>query len=179
VKWLRKVWKWLSEFPRNESPLANFTPRAQQVLALARREADRLNQHQVDAGHLLSALAVFGEGVAANVLRRKGVDLARLRLEAESQLASLCNAGSSGHLPFTNRAKHALACAQKEARALGHTYVGTEHILLGLLRDGDQMPARLLNRLGLTIGETRQEVLRELDPNFGMEMTGGEPQGDR
>ena len=150
-----------------------FTPRAQQVLALARQEADRLNHHQVDAEHLLLALATFGEGVAAHILRRRGELLTRLCEVTKSQLTHRADTGLPPRVPYADRAKLVLAYAQKESRALGHTYVGTEHILLGLLRDGDQMPARLLNRLGMTLEETRKHVLQELDPNLGVETGGG------
>jgi len=144
----------------------NFTPRAQQVLDLARKEADRFNHNFVGTEHLLLGLIKLGQGVAVNVLQKLGLDLETVRLEVEKQVGTGPDQKMMGNIPYTPRVKKVLALAQKEARALNHTYVGTEHILLGLLREGDGVAARVLKNLDVDIEQTRQEVLKELDPNF-------------
>ena len=111
----------------------NFTPRAQQVLALARKEADRFNHNYVGTEHLLLGLIKLGQGVAVNVLQKMGLDLETVRMEVEKQVGSGPGQKMIGNIPYTPRVKKVLALAAKEAKALNHTYVGTEHILLGLL----------------------------------------------
>ena len=144
----------------------NFTPRAQQVLALARKEADRFNHNYVGTEHLLLGLIKLGQGVAVNVLQKLGLDLETVRIEVEKQVGSGPDTKMSGNIPYTPRVKKVLALAGKEAKALNHSYVGTEHILLGLLREGDGVAARVLKTLEVDIERTRNEVLKELDPNF-------------
>jgi ATP-dependent Clp protease ATP-binding subunit ClpC len=152
----------------------NFTPRAQQVLALARKEADRFNHNYVGTEHLLLGLIKLGQGVAVNVLQKLGLDLETVRIEVEKQVGSGPDTKMSGNIPYTPRVKKVLALAGKEAKALNHSYVGTEHILLGLLREGDGVAARVLKTLEVDIERTRNEVLKELDPNF----TSGEAEGE-
>ncbi|PAW78439.1 MAG: NDP-hexose 4-ketoreductase [Verrucomicrobia bacterium Tous-C9LFEB] len=158
----------------------NFTPRAQQVLALARKEADRFNHNYVGTEHLLLGLIKLGQGVAVNVLQKMGLDLETVRIEVEKQVGSGPDTKMSGNIPYTPRVKKVLALAGKEAKALNHSYVGTEHILLGLLREGDGVAARVLKSLEVDIERTRNEVLKELDPNFasgeGSEEETGESQ---
>jgi ATP-dependent Clp protease ATP-binding subunit ClpC len=144
----------------------NFTPRAQQVLALARKEADRFNHNYVGTEHLLLGLIKLGQGVAVNVLQKMGLDLETVRMEVEKQVGSGPDTKISGNIPYTPRVKKVLALAGKEAKALSHSYVGTEHILLGLLREGDGVAARVLKSLDVDLDRARNEVLRELDPNF-------------
>ena len=144
----------------------NFTPRAQQVLALARKEADRFNHNFVGTEHLLLGLIKLGQGVAVNVLQKLGLDLETVRMEVEKQVGTGPDQKMIGNIPYTPRVKKVLALAAKEAKALNHTYVGTEHILLGLLREGDGVAARVLKNLDVDIEQTRQEILKELDPNF-------------
>ena len=144
----------------------NFTPRAQQVLALARKEADRFNHNFVGTEHLLLGLIKLGQGVAVNVLQKMGLDLETVRMEVEKQVGTGPDQKMIGNIPYTPRVKKVLALASKEAKALNHTYVGTEHILLGLLREGDGVAARVLKNLEVDIELTRQEILKELDPNF-------------
>jgi hypothetical protein len=151
--------------PISDAP-ANFTPRACQVLALARREADRFNHNFVGTEHLLLGLIALGQGVAVNVLQRLGLDLEVVRMEVEKQVGTGPDEKMIGKIPYTPRVKKVLALAEKEARALNHTYVGTEHILLGLLREGDGVAARVLLNLDVDIEQVRQEILKELDPNF-------------
>ncbi|HEX4138706.1 MAG TPA: ATP-dependent Clp protease ATP-binding subunit, partial [Candidatus Methylacidiphilales bacterium] len=168
----------------------NFTPRAQQVLALARKEADRFNHNYVGTEHLLLGLIKLGQGVAVNVLQKLGLDLETVRIEVEKQVGSGPDTKMSGNIPYTPRVKKVLALAGKEAKALNHSYVGTEHILLGLLREGDGVAARVLKTLEVDIERTRNEVLKELDPNFASgegeseesgepsQQGGGGPQGE-
>lgn len=144
----------------------NFTPRAQQVLALARKEADRFNHNYVGTEHLLLGLIKLGQGVAVNVLQKMGLDLETVRMEVEKQVGSGPETKMVGNIPYTPRVKKVLALAGKEAKALNHSYVGTEHILLGLLREGEGVAARVLKSLEVDIERTRNEILRELDPNF-------------
>src|SRR5436309_3118695 len=156
----------------------NFTPRAQQVLALARKEADRFNHNYVGTEHLLLGLIKLGQGVAVNVLQKMGLDLETVRMEVEKQVGSGPETKMVGNVPYTPRVKKVLALAGKEAKALNHSYVGTEHILLGLLREGEGVAARVLKTLELDIERTRNEILKELDPNFTpaeSDQEGGEP----
>src|SRR5437667_4031052 len=144
----------------------NFTPRAQQVLALARREADRFHHNFVGTEHVLLGLISLGQGTAVSVLRKMGLDLETVRKEVEKQVGTGPDQKMIGNIPYTPRVRRVLALAAKEAKALNHTYVGTEHILLGLLREGDGVAARVLKNLDVDIEQTRQEILKELDPNF-------------
>ncbi|PYK29250.1 MAG: NDP-hexose 4-ketoreductase [Verrucomicrobia bacterium] len=155
----------------------NFTPRAQQVLQLARKEADRFNHNYVGTEHLLLGLIKLGQGVAVNVLQKMGLDLETVRMEVEKQVGSGPETKIVGNIPYTPRVKKVLALAGKEAKALNHSYVGTEHILLGLLREGEGVAARVLKSLEIDIERTRNEILKELDPNFTPSETeeGGEP----
>src|ERR1017187_7746465 len=168
---LKSLWKTLaaasaSAGQESFEPLANFTPCAQQVLALARKEADRFHHNFVGTEHVLLGLLKLGQGVAVNVLLKLGLDLGSVRQEVEKQVGIGPDQKMWGNIPYTPRVKKVLALAQKEAKALNHTYVGTEHILLGLLREGDGVASRVLLNLGVDIEKTRQEILKELDPNF-------------
>ncbi len=147
----------------------NFTPRAQQVLALSRKEADRFNHNYVGTEHLLLGLIKLGQGVAVNVLQKMGLDLETVRQEVEKQVGSGQENKMDGNIPYTPRVKKVLALAGKEAKALQHSYVGTEHILLGLLREGEGVAAQVLKNLEVDLDRTRNEVLKELDPNFNPE----------
>jgi ATP-dependent Clp protease ATP-binding subunit ClpC len=159
----------------SDEAMSNFTPRAQQVLALARKEADRFNHNFVGTEHLLLGLIKLGQGVAVNVLQKMGLDLETVRLEVEKQVGTGPDQKMIGNIPYTPRVKKVLDLARREAKNLNHTYIGTEHILLGLLREGDGVAARILRSLDVDIEQTRQEVLRELDPNFTGQEEPGEP----
>lgn len=150
----------------SDESMNNFTPRAQQVLALARKEADRFNHSFVGTEHLLLGLINLGQGVAVNVLQKMGLDLETVRLEVEKQVGTGPDQKLAGNIPYTPRVKKVLELSKKEAKALHHTYVGTEHILLGLLREGEGVAARVLKNLDIDIDLCRQEILHELDPNF-------------
>jgi ATP-dependent Clp protease ATP-binding subunit ClpC len=120
----------------------------------------------------LLGLIKLGQGVAVNVLQKLGLDLETVRMEVEKQVGTGPDQKMIGNIPYTPRVKKVLALAAKEAKALNHTYVGTEHILLGLLREGDGVAARVLKNLDVDIEQTRQEILKELDPNFASQEEG-------
>ena len=144
----------------------NYTPRAKQVIQIARTEADRFNHSYVGTEHLLLGLVALGQGVAVTVLERMGISLESLRLEVEKVVGQGPETKTVGNVPFTPRAKKVLQLATAEARALHHTYVGTEHILLGLLREGEGVASQVLRALNVDLDTTRIEVMRELDPNY-------------
>ncbi|HRJ47613.1 MAG TPA: ATP-dependent Clp protease ATP-binding subunit [Opitutaceae bacterium] len=159
----------------SQEPMNNFTPRAQQVLALARKEADRFHHNYVGTEHILLGLIKLGQGVAVSVLQKMGLDLETVRAAVEKQVGTGQETKTPGSIPYTPRVKKVLALAGKEAKTLNHSYVGTEHILLGLLREGEGVAARVLKSLDIDIERTRNEILRELDPQFsGGEQGGGE-----
>ncbi|MAH40454.1 MAG: NDP-hexose 4-ketoreductase [Puniceicoccaceae bacterium] len=151
-------------------PLNNFTPRAQQVLALSRKEAERFHHNYVGTEHLLLGLINLGQGVAVNVLQRMDLDLQTVRVAVEKQVGVGPESKPSGTIPYTPRVKKVLALSGKEAKLLNHSYVGTEHILLGLLREGEGVAARVLKSLNIDIERCRNEILSELDPNFSGEV---------
>ncbi len=152
----------------------NFTPRAQQVLALARKEADRFHHNYVGTEHILLGLIKLGQGVAVSVLQKMGLDLETVRNAVEKQVGMGTEMKVQGSIPYTPRVKKVLALAGKEAKTLNHSYVGTEHILLGLLREGEGVAARVLKSLDIDIERTRQEILHELDPQLS---AGGPAEG--
>ena len=146
-----------------------LTPRAQQVLALSRKEAGRLNHNFVGTEHLLLGLIKLGQGIAVNVLHKLGLDFNTVRMEVE-KLAPHSNGSQDFYnLPYTPRAKRVLRLAEKDAKALHHTYLGTEHILLGLLAEGDGVAGKVFKKFNLNLKQVREEILKELDPNFPSE----------
>ena len=147
-------------------PSQNFTPRAQQVLALSRKEAERFHHNYIGTEHLLLGLINLGQGVAVNVLQKMGLDLETVRSAVEKQVGMGPDQMDAEQIPYTPRVKKVLALATKEAKLLNHSYVGTEHILLGLLKEGEGVAARVLKSLDVDIERCRQEILAELDPNF-------------
>ena len=157
---------------------SNFTPRAQRVIQLARREADNFNHPYVGTEHLLLGLIALGEGVAVNVLDRLGISLEAVRLEVEKAVGQGPETKTVGNVPFTPRSKKVLQLAAAEAQSLSHTYVGTEHILLGLLREGEGVAAQVLRNLNIDLETARLEVMRELDPSFEMEGEDEEAEDD-
>ncbi len=148
---------------------SNFTPRAQRVIQLARKEADRFNHPYVGTEHLLLGLIALGEGVAVNVLERMGISLESVRLEVEKAVGQGPETKTVGNAPFTPRSKKVLHLAMAEAQALHHTYVGTEHILLGLLREDEGVAAQIFARLDIDVENVRIEVMKELEPDFDFE----------
>ena len=139
-----------------------FTDRARKVMALANQEAQRFNHEYIGTEHILLGLVKEGSGVGANVLKNLDVDIKKLRLEIEKLVKSGPDMVTMGKLPQTPRAKKVIEYAIEEARALNHNYVGTEHILLGLLRETEGIAAQVLMNLGLKLEDVRQEVLNLL-----------------
>ncbi|MBI4249853.1 MAG: ATP-dependent Clp protease ATP-binding subunit [Elusimicrobia bacterium] len=139
-----------------------FTERAQRVILIAQEEAKRLNHDYVGTEHILLGLIALGEGVAAQVLANLGVDLRRVRSEIEKIVGTGDNVMLLGEIPFTPRAKKVLEYAVEEAQHMGHSYVGTEHLLLGLIREEEGVAARVLENLGLKLEVVREEVLNLL-----------------
>jgi hypothetical protein len=170
MKWLKSFFKGaiMPEGSQFVEP-SNFTPRAQQVLTLARKEADRYHHNFVGTEHLLLGIIKLGQGTAVNALATMGVDLEKVTSEVEKLIGPGPDQKMVGHIPYTPRVKKVLSLAAKEAKALNHTYVGTEHIPLGLLSEGDGVAARVLKNLGVDTEVTRSHVLKELDPNYSPE----------
>src|SRR5436189_4726103 len=139
-----------------------FTDRARKVMALANQEAQRLNHEYIGTEHRALGLVKEGSGVGANVLKNLDVDLRKVRLEVEKLVKSGPDMVTMGKLPQTPRAKKVIEYAIEEARNLNHNYVGTEHLLLGLLREHDGVAAQVLMNLGLKLEEVREEVLNLL-----------------
>ena len=146
--------------------MSNLTPRAQQVLQLARKEAERFNHQYIGTEHILLGLIALGEGEAVNVLQKMGVDIDTLHLEVEKAVGQGQDTQIMGTLPMTPRAKKVLALASAEAKELNHNYVGTEHILLGLLREDEGVAAQILKNLNIDLNHTRIEVMKLLDPDY-------------
>ena len=147
-----------------------FTDRARKVMQLANQEAQRFNHEYIGTEHILLGLVKEGSGVAANVLKNLDVDLRKIRLEVEKLVQSGPEMVTMGKLPQTPRAKKVIEYSMEEARNLNHNYVGTEHILLGLLREQEGVAAQVLMNLGLKLDEVREEVLNLL----GHGLEGGE-----
>lgn len=143
----------------------HFTPRASQVFEIAEQEAIRLNRVAIDTEHVLLGLVKLGRGVSTNVLGRMGVDLKQVCLKVEEQLAGAGQTKIQHPMPLTRSVKKVLVMAEHEARSLSHSYVGTEHILLGLLSVQGGVAAQILQSLGVSHAEARRQILRELDPN--------------
>lgn len=139
--------------------LERFTDRARKVLQLANQEAQRFCHEYIGTEHILLGLVKEGSGVAANVLKNLDIDLRKVRLEVEKLVQSGPDMLPQDKLPQTPRAKKVMELAVEEARLLRHNYVGTEHILLGLLRENEGVAAQVLLNLGLSLQEVREEVL--------------------
>jgi len=139
-----------------------FTDRARKVMALANQEAQRFNHEYIGTEHILLGLVKEGSGVGATVLKNLDIDIKKLRIEIEKQVPNGPDMVTMGKLPQTPRAKKVIEYAIEEARSLNHNYVGTEHILLGLLRESEGIAAQVLMNLGLKLEDVRQEVLNLL-----------------
>ncbi|MBD0319636.1 MAG: NDP-hexose 4-ketoreductase, partial [Gemmatimonadetes bacterium] len=145
----------------------NFTDRVRKVLAMAREEAIRLQHDYVGTEHILLGLIREGEGVAAAVLNNLAVDLEQVQEKVEESVRRGKATIALGELPYTSRAKKVLEFAMAEARELNHSYVGTEHLLLGLLREEKGIAAEVLGQLGVGLEDARRETLKLLgsEPN--------------
>ncbi len=142
-----------------------FTDRSRKVMRLANQEAQRCNHEYIGTEHILLGLVKEGAGVAAHVLRNLGIDLRKIRLEVEKIVQSGPDMVTMGKLPQTPRAKKVIEYSIEEARNLNHNYVGTEHLLLGLLCEQEGVAARVLMNLGLKLERVREEVLNFLGHN--------------
>jgi len=154
-----------------------FTDRARKVMQLANQEAQRFNHEYIGTEHILLGLVKEGSGVAANVLKNLDVDLRKIRLEVEKLVQSGPEMVTMGKLPQTPRAKKVIEYSMEEARNLNHNYVGTEHILLGLLREQEGVAAQVLMNLGLKLEDVRDEVLNLL--GHGIDSSEGGERGGR
>ncbi len=155
-----------------------FTDRARKVMALANQEAQRFNHEYIGTEHILLGLVKEGSGVGANVLKNLDVDLRKVRLEVEKLVKSGPDMVTMGKLPQTPRAKKVIEYAIEEARNLNHNYVGTEHLLLGLLREHEGVAAQVLMNLGLKLEEVREEVLNLLGAGVDNDEAGKAPQAN-
>src|SRR5947208_7583215 len=150
-----------------------FTDRARKVMQLANQEAQRFNHEYIGTEHILLGLVKEGSGVAANVLKNLDIDLRKIRLEVEKIVQSGPDMVTMGKLPQTPRAKKVIEYSIEEARNLNHNYVGTEHLLLGLLREQEGVAAQVLMNLGLKLEDVREEVLNLLGHNMPNESESG------
>src|ERR1700758_259657 len=150
-----------------------FTDRARKVMQLANQEAQRFNHEYIGTEHILLGLVKEGSGVAANVLKNLDIDLRKIRLEVEKIVQSGPDMVTMGKLPQTPRAKKVIEYSIEEARNLNHNYVGTEHLLVGLLREQEGVAAQVLMNLGLRLEDVREEVLNLLGHNMETDEGGG------
>ena len=146
-----------------------FTDRARRVMALARKEAQRFNHDFIGTEHVLLGLIQEGSGVAANVLKNLGVETEKIRREIEKNVQSGPSMVTMGQLPFTPRAKKVLELSLEEAQELGHNYIGTEHLLLGLIRENDGIAAQVLLDLNLKLEDVREAVLELLGADSSLQ----------
>jgi ATP-dependent Clp protease ATP-binding subunit ClpC len=138
-----------------------FTDRARRVVVLAQEEARMLNHNYIGTEHILLGLIHEGEGVAAKALESLNISLEAVRQQVE-EIIGQGQAAPTGHIPFTPRAKKVLELSLREALQLGHNYIGTEHILLGLIREGEGVAAQVLQKLGADLNRVRQNVMQLL-----------------
>ena len=138
-----------------------FTDRARRVVVLAQEEARLLNHNYIGTEHILLGLIHEGEGVAAKALESLGISLEAVRAQVE-EIIGQGQSAPTGHIPFTPRAKKVLELSLREALQLGHNYIGTEHILLGLIREGEGVAAQVLVKLGASFDRVRQQVIQIL-----------------
>ncbi len=146
-----------------------FTDRARRVVVLAQEEARMLNHNYIGTEHILLGLIHEGEGVAAKALESLGISLEAVRQQVE-EIIGQGQQAPSGHIPFTPRAKKVLELSLREALQLGHNYIGTEHILLGLIREGEGVAAQVLVRLGADLNRVRRQVIQLLHGVHGQEL---------
>jgi hypothetical protein len=145
-----------------------FTDRARRVVVLAQEEARMLNHKYIGTEHLLLGLIHEGQGVAAKALESLGIRLEAVRQQVE-EIIGQGEQAPSGHIPFTPRAKKVLELSLRESQQLDHDYIGTEHILLGLIREGEGVAAQVLVRLGADLNRARQQVIELLQGHRGEE----------
>lgn len=175
----------MAEFDEFNSYLNNFTPRAKNVLVLAQKEAERFNHDYVGTEHLLLGIIALGEGVAVSILKSMGLNLDKLRLEVEKQSGTGGQTKLEGIPPFTPRLKKVLILSANEAKAMNYNFIGTEHLLLAILREGESVGAKVLKGMKIDIEKVRKEIIKSLDPNYlpdsdedmGYKPSGSQPGG--
>ena len=174
------VWAFIfftrSNYMAEEDFFKKMTPRAKQVLLLARREAERFNHDYIGPEHLLLGIVALNEGIAVSALKSCGVNLDKLRLEVEMVAGKGGATKQNGDLPFTPALSAILAKSVDEAAAMNYNFIGTEHFLLALLREGSSTASKVLRNMGVDPEKITQAVLRELDPDF---IPGGGPGSDK
>mgnify|MGYP000664777563 FL=1 len=146
--------------------IKNFTPRAKHVLILAQKEAEHFNHDYIGAEHLLLGIVALGEGVAVAALKAVGVNLQSLRLEVEKNTTPAGSTKQDGPPPFTPVLKKILLMSANEAKSMNYNFIGTEHLLLAILREGQSTAAKVLRNMKVDLEKIRKEVMRALDPNF-------------
>ncbi len=156
---------------------SNYTPRAQKVIQLARKEADRFNHQYIGTEHVLLGLVGLGQGVALSVLDGLGVSIEGLRIEIEKLVGVGPETKTAGNVPFTPRARKALQLSAMEAASMNHGYIGTEHLLLGLIREGEGVAAQVLRNMDVDLDTVRQHILKAVDPGFQDEAEEAEDEG--
>jgi ATP-dependent Clp protease ATP-binding subunit ClpC len=165
--------RWQARLDESRISECQFTPRAMQALTLAVKEAETLNHNYVGTEHVLLGLLQLKEGVCARVFHRLGVEAVDLRLRVLKMAPLADKPNQALEAAYTPRMKRVFVLAQKQARLLCHTYLGTEHLLLGLLEESEGVAGQALRGAGVTLQRAREEILRELDPNFSAPDTDG------
>jgi ATP-dependent Clp protease ATP-binding subunit ClpC len=169
MRWLRKFCEGLAKpTPQGnelDETLSDFSPRGQQVLLLARKQAERFQHNFVGTEHVLLGLIGLGQGTGFTVLKKMGVDLDMLRASLEKEIGNSQWQLVIDIIPHTPRVEKVLRLARKEAESVKHTWIGTEHILLGLLREGDGLAGQVLKGVGLNLDQVRERVIKEVDPD--------------
>jgi ATP-dependent Clp protease ATP-binding subunit ClpC len=170
MNWFKELRKALTPPTPEEREAAErfnrLTPRACQALRLARDEAVRLGNSYVGTEHMLLGLIGLGQGVAANVLEKANCDLKAVRSFIEKQIGQGTEQKAAESITLNPGAKKIIEVASLEARAMDHRYIGTEHLLLGVLREGDDVVGNVLKGLGVNLETTRDQILKELEPCF-------------
>ena len=156
----------MSELDDLNNCLENFTPRAKHAMILAQKEAERFNHDFIGTEHLLLGLIALGEGIAVDVMKSMGVNLNALRMEVERISGPGGETRQEGHQPFTRRLRKVILLSASEARSMNYNFIGTEHLLLAILREGSSAAARVLRSMQLDRERLRQQILRALDPNY-------------
>ncbi|HCE42328.1 MAG TPA: NDP-hexose 4-ketoreductase [Lentisphaeria bacterium] len=159
--------------------MQKLTARAKQVLVLSQKEALRFNHDYVGTEHLLLGILRLGQGVAVSVLKSMGLNIDNLRIEVEKNSGIGGSTQQQGAPPFTPQLKNVLILAAKEAKAMNYNFIGTEHLLLGVLREGESMASRILKNMNIDLDKVRQEVIKALDPNYLPGFEGGAVPGQK
>ncbi|MBQ4313822.1 MAG: hypothetical protein IJC21_00100, partial [Lentisphaeria bacterium] len=149
-----------------DNSFEHLTPRARQIILLANKESERLNHDHIGTVHLLLGILALGEGVAVEVLKNVGVNLKQLRMEVEKSFSPSGNQAVAGVRPLTPRLRKVIELAAIEAKNMNYNFIGTEHLLLALLREGEGKAARMLRNLGADVSEVEKCIVEALDPDY-------------